>query len=125
MISDEQLHTILLDLEQCLFQPDVRRSRRELERLLAEDFVEIGSSGRVYDLAAIVEELGNEREIHIALSDFKVRSLAPGVALVTYRAVVSEAGDQKPTNSFRSSIWKLVGGEWRMVFHQGTPTESE
>jgi hypothetical protein len=122
MISDSELAQTLLALEQRLLQPEVRRSRQELEKLLAEDFVEIGSSGKIYNLAAIIAELDNEQEIRIALSNFEARPLAPGIALVTYRAVISETESQKPKHSLRSSIWKLIGDNWRMIFHQGTPS---
>jgi hypothetical protein len=37
----------LYQLEQRLLQPEVRRSKDDLAILLADDFVEFGSSGRV------------------------------------------------------------------------------
>lgn len=124
MTSNSDLTHTLLALEQRLFQPEVRHSRQELERLLAEDFVEIGSSGKIYDRAAIIVEVGSEQGIEITLSDFRVRSLSPEVALVTYHAVISDTASQKSAHSLRSSLWRMIGGAWRMVFHQGTPTES-
>jgi len=37
------------DLEQSLLRPKIRRSPAAVTALLADDFVEFGSSGRVYD----------------------------------------------------------------------------
>jgi hypothetical protein len=51
------------------------------------------------------------------MDHFKIRILAEGVVLATYRA--TRHGERAVT-SLRSSIWKLEGGRWRMEFHQGT-----
>jgi hypothetical protein len=51
---------------------------------------------------------------------FKTLVLAPGVVLVTYRAVRYRGGAASPESSLRSSIWKQIDGRWQMRFHQGT-----
>jgi hypothetical protein len=90
--------------------------------LLADEFVEVGNSGRVYDKAAIIAELATEPPIHISISGFHAAQLAQGLVLVTYRAVmVDQSGGE--SHSMRSSIWKLNDETWQMLFHQGTPTE--
>jgi hypothetical protein len=120
MNAEESLEQQLYRLEKRLCQPEIRRSPDEVVKLLADDFVESGSSGRVYDKQSIIEELANEPGLQITMSDFKVVSLGPGIALATYRATVTEIGDVA-SHSYRSSIWKLIEGKWLMVFHQGTP----
>ncbi|UCE25259.1 MAG: DUF4440 domain-containing protein [Candidatus Zixiibacteriota bacterium] len=125
MDNKESLLQHLSRLEKHLMQPEVRRSPAELEKLLAEEFVEFGSSGRVYDRQSIIEALSIESPFTCSIDDFKVVSLGPQVALVTYRAVCHESDDEHPIHSLRSSIWKLVDGEWQMVFHQGTPTSAQ
>jgi hypothetical protein len=114
---------ILRGLEEALLKPEVRRSADEVGRLLADDFIEFGSSGRVFDKAQIIEALGRETPdpaIRIVLTDFSARQLAPAVMLVTYRTIRS--GTSAPQGyRLRSSIWKLMEGRWQMVFHQGTP----
>ena len=112
----------LLDLEQHLFQPEVRHSNEDMEKFLAEDFVEIGSSGKVYDRNSIIEETGREEGILITLSSFNVRSLSNEIALVTYRAAITDTTKHNTAYSIRSSIWNNIDGNWSMVFHQGTPT---
>ena len=107
----------LRDLELSLHRSEVRHSRERVSSLLADDFVEFGSSGRVYNKTTIVELMVHEqdRAPPPAVYDFDVRFLSPEVALITYRAV---AADRK---TLRSSIWRLEGGSWCMAFHQGTP----
>jgi hypothetical protein len=107
----------LRGLEERLLTPEVRATRAELERLLHEQFVEIGASGRMWDRAAIVEALAAEgAQPASVVEEFALRMVAPDVALVTYRARRGEA------LSWRSSIWRWQGEQgWRMLFHQGTP----
>ena len=94
--------------------PEVRKSAAQIAALLADEFVEIGSSGRIYDKDQIIGQLQQEagEESLRTVSDFTARELADGLILVTYRIIEPRA--------VRSSIWKRTNSEWRMVFHQGT-----
>ena len=112
----------LRTLEEQLLQPDVRRSARAIASLLADEFVEFGSSGRVFDKPQIIAALRDEPPIERVLSDFRSTVLAPGVVLVTYRIVRRTASGEPPQHLLRSSVWKLIGGRWQIVFHQGTPS---
>jgi hypothetical protein len=103
-------------LERELLTPTARASDR-VAQLLADDFVEFGSSGRSYDKASIIAALRDESPTAITATDFAVRLLAPEVALVTYRSCLQAQPD---VHALRSSIWRRDGDAWRMVFHQGT-----
>ena len=87
---EKSLHEILIKLETRLHLPEIRHDPSELKRLLAEEFIEFGSSGRVYDLTAIIDELGGEEGAQIEIEDFKVINLTPDLALATYRAAYIE-----------------------------------
>jgi hypothetical protein len=116
--------SLLRDLEEELLRPEVRSSADRVGRLLAEDFMEFGSSGGAYDKAQVIESLRQEAPdpaVQVQLTDFSARQLAPGVVLVTYRTV-RRGGAEPDRHRLRSSIWKLVDERWQMVFHQGTPT---
>jgi hypothetical protein len=113
--------TELVRLERSLLDPEVRRSPERLSQLLADDFVELGSSGRVFDRKGIIEELRRERPQPVTATDFEVKGLGPEFVLVTYRS--HRAEDER--SFLRSSIWRFSGGRWQMVFHQGTPTGSK
>jgi len=122
MDMNESLKQLLYRLEESLLQPEIRRSPAEVARLLADEFVEFGSSGRVYEKQSIIDELSQEPEIRFLMKDFRAFSLAQGVVLVTYRATSFSRNKEKAVHSLRSSVWKSSQGGWQMIFHQGTPT---
>lgn len=107
----------LLQWELDLLQPDIRHSDA-VSRLLAEDFIEFGGSGRVFTKADIIALLQAESPVKREASQFETRLLASNVALLTYRV---KRCTQPPVLSLRSSLWQKRGETWQMVFHQGTP----
>lgn len=109
----------LKSLEQTLLRPEVRRSREQMSALLADDFMEYGRSGRVYDKAAVLEMADKPFDGLLSLNGFSAKALAPSVALVRY-ATVLRRPDGKEFHSLRSSIWTRTGQRWQLVFHQGT-----
>ena len=119
MTDSSELVNHLHGLEMRLLDPRVRGSPDLLEDLLAADFVEFGSSGRVYDKPMVVEALRQDPGFDgpRTISDFSARPLSNSIVLVTYR--ISETG------TLRSSIWRRDGERWSMVFHQGTRSNSE
>lgn len=112
----------LYELENKLLQMEIRNSAEALKQLLANDFVEYGRSGRIYDKNQIVEGLPNDQHMLIEIKAFQVKKLAEDVALVTYQSVRKV---DKPVHSLRSSIWKQISGRWQMIFHQGTPMDAK
>lgn len=112
----------IYELEARLLQPEIRRSGEELSRLLADDFVEFGSSGGIYDKLQVVEELPHSPAVPVLIEDFQVKVLAPDVVLATFRAVKPNEFRKEMRNTLRCSIWKFLEGRWQIVFHQGTRT---
>lgn len=106
-------------LEDQLLKSEIRQSKKELENLLAEDFVEFGSSGRIYDKAQIVRELPMALAVPMIIKDFQVKVLSKTVILSTY-CIVKKNGHEEIIESLRSSIWKFLDGRWQIIFHQGT-----
>ena len=118
---DETTKAELEPLELMLMDPVVRRDRERVSALLAEDFLEFGSSGRVWTREATLELLATETYISPSIEDFACRVLGKDVALVTYRAVRTNMAGER-TVTLRSSIWVRESGNWQMQFHQGTLT---
>jgi len=87
------LHAHLLGLEQALQQSTTRSDATRLAQLLAEDFVEYGASGNVWGSRAQVID-GRQDEVFAArrITEFAVKLLSKGVALVTYRCHRSGVG---------------------------------
>lgn len=124
MEAEESIEGVLRRLEESLLRADFRKSTENVAALFAEDFIEFGSSGRVYNKAQIIEALENETPAQMTLTDFSAKRLSPDVFLVTYRATRHGSRETPPAHSLRSSIWKREGGRWRMVFHQGAKAEN-
>jgi hypothetical protein len=112
----------LKSLEEHLLNPTNRRDPTLIAPLLADDFIEFGASGRVFDKATILEDLKNEPPRPASLlTDFAIRELSSTVVLATYRATRFNANGEPTLHSRRSSIWTHVNGQWQIIFHQGTP----
>jgi len=109
-------------LETLLLNPASNSKPETLWPLFANEFIEIGSSGRRYDRQQTLASLTSSNTSRGELSEFAATMLADDVALVTYRAVRYL---DPPQYSLRSSIWRRRGLHWQIVFHQGTPSSSE
>jgi hypothetical protein len=109
--------------EEALLDPSVRRDRARVGALLAEDFQEYGSSGRVWSREEIIESLASEERTRFAMEDFKCDWIAESIALVTYRSVRTDAQSGAQSIALRSSLWVNKSGDWRMRFHQGTKVQ--
>jgi len=116
-------------LEERLLSAEGRASPELIDSLLADDFVEIGSSGDIFGKRETLEGLAEEtRDGHVyerTTADWSVRALAEDVALVTYKVVTRDATDGSTSVSRRSSTWAFRAGRWQMVFHQGTRLKAE
>jgi ribonuclease HI len=103
------------ELERELLGPLVRGDIGRTAVLLHPDFVEIGSSGRVWTrdamMMALEDDPGERTEIEILGAD----SIGTGAVLLTYRSYARSG------TTLRSSLWVLDSGRWRLRFHQGTP----
>jgi hypothetical protein len=105
---------IIHKLELSLLEPSVRKSIAKLNQLIADDFIEFGSLGKIYSKKDVLEFLSLEQLRKFVVEDFTVTELSPEIMLVTYKAKIDSV------TSLRSSIWKINNGNWQMVFHQGT-----
>ena len=120
---EHSLEEQLKHLEEEMLQPHVRSSPEAMEKYLADEFIEFGSSGRITNKQQTLEALGREQENRFTLSDFRATSLAPDVALATFRISRFTPHNGQTAISVRCSIWKKIDRRWQLVFHQGTPAE--
>jgi hypothetical protein len=107
----------VLERERELQTPACRADEARLRDLLAPDFVEIGASGRRWDLDSVLAMLRQESTDSkvINLIGLTARQLAPGVVQVFWES------ERAGRRSRRTSLWCERGGGWQQVFHQGTP----
>jgi hypothetical protein len=120
----ETLLSVLCALERELQSPGTRRDANRLNQLLHPGFREFGRSGSVYARTTLIGLLTNEEHaLEIHAEDFRVQSLAEGVALLTYKSAEASPDGSLERPSLRSSLWLLAVSGWQLAFHQGTPTE--
>ena len=115
---EEETFAELRRLELQLMDPAVRHDREHVALLLADDFVEFGSSGHVWTRDSILELLATETYDAPSVEDFRCRVLGEHSARVTFRAVRIKATGERAV-TLRSSLWMRKSRNWRMCFHQG------
>jgi len=93
--------------------------RDDFERMMAEEFCEVGASGRRYSRAFVLDELEKRHaaphEDVWETSEFECRRLAEDLYLLTYTLL-----QDKVRLTRRSTIWRRTDEGWKIVFHQGT-----
>jgi hypothetical protein len=110
----------LRQLEENLWREDTRFDLKYMESILADDFLEVGMSGRCYRREATLAITRAAIHAELPLADLQIRLLAPDVAQLSYVSVDKVGGATRRAR--RSSIWSRCGGRWLLRFHQGTPS---
>ncbi len=91
-----------------------------LSNLIDNEFIEFGSSGKIHNKKDTIHWLQSNDPTEIEGMRFDASFLAENIILLTYVSI-SKTPTKKTTNqTLRSSIWRCMGGRWRMIFHQGT-----
>jgi hypothetical protein len=109
-----ELQQHLHSLEERLLHPDREANRASLTKLLAPDFREFCTSGRIFNLHQLTESLLNSAPRNATMSHFYVTQLSPNAALATYHITTASS------SSHHSSLWILRDDRWQLIFHQGT-----
>jgi len=103
-----------------LLQPEIRKSTERLDELIADEFLEIGESGKLYDKQDILTALPTQMGIKFSLSNFKATEISSDVVRATFQLEKEITDSGEIIISLRSSIWKNKDGRWQIVFHQVT-----
>jgi hypothetical protein len=120
MNTPPSLREHILELEERLLRPEVRRSSQALDELLGAEFIEFASDGTAYDKAQVVAALQAEALYLRSITEFRLVALAKDLVHATYRVTKRRDASQDSAVSLRSSIWKERDGRWQLIFHQGT-----
>ena len=120
----ELIEKHILELEKELFKPNVRKSAEKISELLADDFIEFCSSGKIYyyKVGDVFCEDNKLLEIKWEVKEFAINNLSDNTILATYKLIKHDEQDVAKKYSLRSSIWKYINGRWKMIFHQGSYT---
>ena len=100
--------------------------RAYLEALIAEDYFEVGGSGRIYSRDRVIDTVVDrydreEPAVEYEVDDFAVRQIAPSMYLATYTLSQPDGHERRITR--RSTIWTNANDRWQVVYHQGTIVE--
>ncbi|VEG90583.1 nuclear transport factor 2 family protein [Legionella spiritensis] len=94
-----------------------------LASLIDDEFMEMGQSGHTYDKRDVIQWLNRPGLSERTGSDFQVKIITDDVILLTYLSHIKNKDTGEIQHAFRSSLWRRKEGQWRMVFHQGTPLD--
>ena len=120
MRNNQEIINCIKLLEEKLLDPKFRKSAEELIHIIDKDFIEIGSSGKIYNREDVIAALKAEAPVNISIKNFRIKILSDDIVMALYTTVnnnISGAG----SISERSSVWKKREGVWHILFHQGTP----
>jgi hypothetical protein len=126
MAPHKDLLELLRGLEIELHQLETRCDPERLDALLHPEFEEFGRSGRRYSRSDVLLEFAGASAFPtIVASEFRLRSLASDVALLSYASAHSDEAGGLHRYTLRSSLWVREAHGWRLIFHQGTPAGDE
>ncbi len=115
---------IVKEFELELLSPEIRKSPKRLNELLADDFFEFTQSGIAHTKQDIMDILPKCPEEKFIVRDYIEKRLSPDLVLVHYIAdrEILESGEKRCT--LCSSIWQNINNKWQMIFFQGTPAKT-
>lgn len=120
---DKTTYNLLKDLEIKLHQKEVRSDKKQLDKLLHDDFFEIGRSGSSYTKKSIIASLSNEKSTYeIHSQDYSYKNISENLIMLTYKSAHKTTEGVLERHTYRTSIWKKTSSGWSILFHQGTPT---
>ena len=130
LTTEARLRDILEDLrgrEPVFHRPELGTTRADFEAMTEAEFWEVGASGRRYSRGHVLDVLEDRHQVasHLALedtweaTDFACRHLGSDTYLLTYTLL------QGQRKTRRTTIWRRVDGDWKILFHQGTVVEDD
>ena len=119
--TDHKLMTILNELKQLepiFHHPELGTNRSDFENMMADEFWEVGASGRIYNRQYVLDELEKRYNNPVKdvweTKDFNCMEIAPDNYLLTYTL------RQGSRITRRSTIWRRTDTGWKILYNQGT-----
>lgn len=121
LATEPRLLTVLDELrarEPLCHRPEFGTTRADFAAQLAEDFWEVGASGRRYSrdfvLSVLEDRWSRRHDDPWETSEFHCRQLGDHTYALTYTL------RQEERLTRRLTIWRKSDGTWKALFHQGT-----
>ncbi len=122
----EEIFNHLREMEVALHQQEIRTNVEQLKLMLHPKFIEIGYSGKTHDYSSTLKNLISEKisDFKVWSQDYKYTEFSKTIIQLTYKAAQQDKYGNLSRHAKRSSIWVNESGEWKVKFHQGTPTDA-
>jgi hypothetical protein len=113
----------VMSLEKSLTDAQKRRDRNFYNSTLADDFISVGTDGKVHTKPEILGDLPSTELAEYRTYNVQVLSLNDNAAVVTYDVIVRMVhyDDETPRYQHVSSIWVRQDSQWKLKFQQATP----
>lgn len=112
---------LVIDLHKAetnFFNGDFCSNVSNLDKVIADDYLEFGKSGRIHHKNDVIDELVRCGSRDITIENFTVNTLGTAnLFLVHYKSV-----DGDGNRALRYSIWQKTQNGYKILFHQGTST---
>lgn len=115
----------LMRLEEDFYSGRLKDSPEKLSALLADSFKLISVSGKSVERSKFLTSLSNDENIELVAEEMHCQFVSETSALVTYKLAKRNKDTADIRYSLHSSVWKLDGQKWQIVFHQETKTGEE
>ncbi|MFN7710706.1 MAG: DUF4440 domain-containing protein [Holosporales bacterium] len=101
------------------------KTKEDIEAQICEEFWEVGASGKVYTKENVIETLlerykDPDYQDVWEVKEFELAKIAQDHYLLTYILI-----QNKTRLTRRSTIWRRISGNWKILYHQGTVIEGE
>ena len=117
-----ELRDVLAELsnrEPLFHRAEFGTSRADFEKMMAQEFCEVGASGRCYSREFVLDELGKRfsspHEDVWETGEFQCRSPGEDTYLLTHLLLQNHVRLTR-----RATIWRKTPDGWKILYHQGT-----
>jgi hypothetical protein len=113
---------MLINQDKAVAQAQMKKDVDFFKRTVADDFMGVGTDGKVYGKEEIVEAAREFNLQEYTPYNLQVLPLNDSEAIVTYDCVVREAqfDETAPRYQHISNLWMKQGDQWRLKFQQST-----
>lgn len=110
----------LLELEKNFFKYEYMSNYNYLNNTIDDSYIEVGKSGRMFNKKIVVDSLLTFKENRpLTIYNFTYEKLGETIYLVHYITKDNE------TKIYRTSIWKLLNNDLKIIFHQASLLNDE
>lgn len=113
---------ICMKNERNLLRPCYRSSREYLDQILSDKFIEIGSTGKVYDKVSAMNSVLNAPNIDTKIFEITAKQVSETYTIVRYKTCSPYIHSNFV---LRHSLWTNISGNWQLLYHEATQNNND